>query len=102
VTVREGKVAIIGVSDDANRNRPLLELHTSLEHKLLDASPLELKYVLCIADRKREKLEIAQTNNWQKCRVCNNWICDECFNSFQLQSEVCVGSMFGFSSHEFT
>ncbi|OLS21666.1 MAG: hypothetical protein HeimC3_34200 [Candidatus Heimdallarchaeota archaeon LC_3] len=100
VKVREGKVAIISVNDDVNKNRPLLELHHVIDEKIVNTSNLELKYVLCIADRKREKLEIAKNKEWKMCTTCHNWICLECFLSFQSQSDLCVGSMFGFQPHE--
>jgi hypothetical protein len=97
--VREGKVKIISVNNHINKNRPLLNVHKTVNGNTSSTSNLELKYVLCIADRKREKIENAKNQDWKMCKVCNYWICLECFTLFQSQSDSCVGSLFGFQHH---
>ncbi|OLS26726.1 MAG: hypothetical protein HeimC3_08280 [Candidatus Heimdallarchaeota archaeon LC_3] len=98
--VREGKVKIIGISEE-NRNRPLLEVHQSIDGNLKNISQLELNYLMCIADRKREKYVKAIEQEWSQCNVCKSWVCKDCYNTFRVNSNICIGSMLGFTQHKF-
>ena len=87
--------------DYGNRSKPLLEIHQSNRANFDMLTRLELKYLMCIADRKREKFVEAIENGWVKCNICNNWVCEECYYAFQIKSDKCIGSTFGFTNHGF-
>lgn len=77
----------------------IIESHVSLENSVSSPINLQLNYVLCMGDRRRE-----QTNNlgnWHNCKKCNNWICPECFDLFMSETENCPSEILGLKRHKF-
>ena len=64
---------------DLDETSPLIESHVMLDASKTDE--LQLNYVICMGDRKRERLRIVE-KQWVRCETCKQYLCPECLELF--------------------